>query len=148
MPPKNVPHQRAAACAIQGSAGDGRTRSNKRGDEKKWMVLRKEVNSNCAVSIGWNPDRKTSRGRPKPTWRGTAENERQTRMERMDKSKPGRKQPPPAEGRCPVPVRILARRDPANLLVQFQDTDGQEPRLYRYATQSTLARQDRQVCGN
>ena len=128
MPPKNVPNQRAAACAKQGSAGDGRTRSNKPGDEKKGMVLKKEVNSNCAVSIGWNPDRKRSRGRPKPTWRGTAEKERQTSMERMDKSKPGRKQTPPAEGRCQVPVRILARRDPANLIVQFQGTDGQELR--------------------
>ncbi|XP_068735630.1 uncharacterized protein [Montipora capricornis] len=45
---------------------------------------RKEANSNCAVALGWKPEGKRSRGRPKTTWRRTvAEGVRQTRMKHM-----------------------------------------------------------------
>ena len=37
--------------------------------------------------------------------------ERQTRMEHMDKSKTGSKQPPAVEGRCTGLVHLLAQRD-------------------------------------
>ena len=47
---------------------------------KRWCwighVLRKEVNSDCAVALGWKPEGKSSRGRPKTTWRRTEEKER------------------------------------------------------------------------
>ena len=34
-------------------------------------VLRKEVNNDCAVVLGWKPEGKRNRGRPKTTWRRT-----------------------------------------------------------------------------
>ena len=39
MPQKNVMHQMVAACEKQGSAGDDRSRANKREGEKEEMVL-------------------------------------------------------------------------------------------------------------
>ena len=84
VPQKNFPHQMAAACDKQGSAGDGRYRPDKRGSQKEEMVLdwtfrtflRKEVNNDCAVALGWKPEEKKNRGRPKTTWRRTVEKER------------------------------------------------------------------------
>ena len=47
---------------------------------KRWYwighVLRKEVNNDCAVALGWKPEGKRSRGRPNTTWRRTVEKER------------------------------------------------------------------------
>ena len=72
---------------------------------KRWCwighVLRKEVNNDCAVALGWKPEGKGNRGRPKTTWRCTVKKERQTRMEHMGNSKTGSKQLPAVEGGCP-----------------------------------------------
>lgn len=47
---------------------------------KRWCwighVLRKEVNNDCAIALGWKPEGKRSRGRPKTTWCHTVEKER------------------------------------------------------------------------
>ena len=49
---------------------------------KRWYrighVLRKEVNNDCAVALGWKPEGKRNRGRPKTTWHRTVEKERET----------------------------------------------------------------------
>jgi len=72
--------------------------------------LRKEVNNDCTVALGWRPEGKTSRSRPKTTWRRTVGKERETRLEQMDKSKTGSKQPPAVEGRCPGLVAPVAKK--------------------------------------
>ena len=48
--------------------------------KRYWIghVLRKEVNNDCAVALGWKPQGKRNRGRPKTTWRRTVERRRQT----------------------------------------------------------------------
>ena len=47
---------------------------------KRWYWigcdLRKEVNNDCAVALGWKPEGKRNRGRPKTTWCRTVEKER------------------------------------------------------------------------
>ena len=57
--------------------------ANKVSDEvrrKRWTwighVLRKHPTSDCAVALGWTPEGKRRRGRPKTTWRRTVEKER------------------------------------------------------------------------
>ena len=39
-------------------------------------VLRKDADCDCAVALGWRPEGKRSRGRPKMTWRRMVEAER------------------------------------------------------------------------
>ena len=39
-------------------------------------VLRKEASDDCAVALGWAPEGKRKRGRPKTTWRRMVEVER------------------------------------------------------------------------
>ncbi|KAK7493041.1 hypothetical protein BaRGS_00015771, partial [Batillaria attramentaria] len=41
-------------------------------------VLRKERNNDCMVAMGWQPEGKRKIGRPKTTWRRTAEQERKS----------------------------------------------------------------------
>ena len=69
VPQKNIPHEMAAVCEKQGSAGDGRSRPNKRGGEKEEMVLdwtcpeeRSEQRLCCCPRT---LDGKRNRGRPK-----------------------------------------------------------------------------------
>ena len=48
--------------------------------KRRWAwighVLRKERTSDCAVAIGWTPEGRRNRGRPKTTWRRMVEAER------------------------------------------------------------------------
>ena len=48
--------------------------------KRRWAwighVLRKERTSDCAVALGWAPEGRRSRGRPKTTWRRMVEVER------------------------------------------------------------------------
>lgn len=47
---------------------------------KRWYwighVLRKDMNNDCAVALGWKSEGKENRGRPKTAWRITVEKER------------------------------------------------------------------------
>ena len=38
-------------------------------------IIRKEPNSDCRIALTWTPERRRKRGRPKTTWRRTAERE-------------------------------------------------------------------------
>ena len=64
--------------------------------------MRKEVNNDCAVALGWKA-RGEERQRQTQNYLAShcREGERQTRMEHMDKSKTDSKQPPAVEERCP-----------------------------------------------
>ncbi|XP_071839518.1 uncharacterized protein [Apostichopus japonicus] len=44
----------------------------------KWIghVVRKDQNDDCAVALGWTPEGRRKRGRPKTTWRRMVEAER------------------------------------------------------------------------
>ena len=98
MPQRNLPHQMAAACDKQGSAGDGRSRPNKRGDKEEieldWTCLeeRSEQRLCCCTGMeagGEEKQRQTQNNLASHREKG----ERPTRMEHMDKSKADSKQP-------------------------------------------------------
>ena len=36
-------------------------------------ILRREGNEDCKIALGWQPEEKRARGRPKTTWRRTVE---------------------------------------------------------------------------
>ena len=70
------------------------------------------VNNDCAVALGWKPEGKRNRGRPKKNLAShCGEGERQATMENVCYSKTGSKQPPAVEGACLGIVRLLARKD-------------------------------------
>ena len=84
---------------------------------KRWcwigLVLKKEVNSNCAVALGWKPEGKRSRGRPKITWRYSEEKERETDKDGTHGQERGTQQTTATavEGRCSDLVCLLAQGD-------------------------------------
>ena len=47
-----------------------------------WLgrVLRREGENDCFMALGWTPEGRRARGRPKTTWRRTVERERETRQ--------------------------------------------------------------------
>ena len=57
------------------ASADGRGPGDR--GRKRWCwtghILRKEVNNDRAVALGWKPEGKRNRGRPKTTWRCTVE---------------------------------------------------------------------------
>ena len=82
MPQKNVTHQMAAACEVKNKevlemAGADPISEEVRRRRWCWIghVLRQEVNKDCAVALGWKPELRRNRNRPKTTWRRTVEKE-------------------------------------------------------------------------
>ena len=59
-------------------AGMGRISGEVKRRRWNWIghVLRKDADCDCAVALGWRPEGKRSRGRPKMTWRRMVEAER------------------------------------------------------------------------
>ena len=87
----------ATACDKQGSAGDGRSRPNKRGGEKEEMVLDwtcpEERSEQGLCCCPWMEAGGGEKQRQTQNYLAShcGEGERQTRMEHMDKSKTGSK---------------------------------------------------------
>ena len=40
-------------------------------------IMRKDPNNDCRIALTWTPEGRRKRGRPKTTWRRTAERERE-----------------------------------------------------------------------
>ena len=70
---QHVPNKAVLEMANTGNISDAVRR-------RRWQwighVLRKDRSSDCAVALGWTPEGRRKRGRPKTTWRRMVEGER------------------------------------------------------------------------
>nr|KAG5694275.1 hypothetical protein BaRGS_031993 [Batillaria attramentaria] len=72
--------QRISNKTISETSGVAKISEEIRRRRWNWIghVLRKERNNDCMVAMGWQPEGKRKIGRPKTTWRRTAEQERKS----------------------------------------------------------------------
>ncbi|KAK7489884.1 hypothetical protein BaRGS_00018906 [Batillaria attramentaria] len=72
--------QRISNKTISETSGVAKISEEIRRRRWNWIghILRKERNNDCMVAMGWQPEGKRKIGRPKTTWRRTAEQERRS----------------------------------------------------------------------
>ena len=79
-----------------------------------WLghVLRREDVNDCFTALGWTPEGRRARGRPKTTWRRTAEKrEKHGQVEELECGQGGGWQQRMLGGQCDGLMRLLAQRD-------------------------------------